>query len=222
MPTTSPRPAIEPDAVELAEELGARWGVTAVEVFAALVEQHSSDPVVAAGATARLTALQTGTAVPLEHLVLPVSQRRPVLLWRGGAWVDEAIHSPFPRAGYGLRPGERDRACVSTARGFHRTNPAERVARTGGTGDGVRIIVHRYGQPVAHLWGKHWAPLDASEKNPRRWAQTVYVADGGAWVDADTGGSGPAWDSDDAAVDNMLKTLVIAGAYNRNPVRWIF
>ncbi len=86
---------------------------------------------------------------------------------------------------------------MPTARGFHRTNPGERVSRAGGAGDGVRIIVHRYGQPVAHLWGRDWLPLNPTESNPRRWAQIVYVAVNGRWIDADTGMSGPSWDPDD-------------------------
>lgn len=220
MPTTSPRPPVDSDTVDLALAYAATLGIPATSWMGAAIESQVGDAVISARAQRELDAWTTGTAVPIPDLVLPTAAAETLVLSLR-PWVDDEISEPYRRAGYGVRAGELGRVVAPSARGLWNVQPRDHTAK-GAESDGVRVVAFRRGLPVLHAWGKNWTAEDDAVR-PRRWAKAFYVADAaaGRWVDVDTDEGGPDWDDVDQAVDDYLGDLVVIGRWNRNGVNWV-
>ena len=194
------------DAKQLADGLGVS---PAALVQVALDAQH---PLVEVRERAQKTldAWRSGTALAWKDLVLP-DGAAPCLTVTLGAWQDELLSEPFPRAGHGVAahwtfngPAE-----VAAARGFWR-------GVVPGGAESCRIVAFRYGLPVAHLWAHALA-----YEQGRLWAEACWVARDGGWYSADDGALVTNLDKADMAVAAALADLVVYPSPSRNPVSWL-
>lgn len=227
MPTTSPRPPVDADTVDLALDHARRLGVPATAWMGAAIEAALDDALISARAQRELDAWASGAATPIDELKFPTSPSVEALVLSLRPWVDDPITKPCVRAGYGVRAGQLGIEVAGSARGLWNVQPADHL-RQDPESDGVRVICFRRGLPVLHGWGKDWTAAEEGVRRPRRYAATFYVAVPDPetrefrWVDADdVEGDGPAWEQVDQDVQNYLTDLVVIGRWNRNGALWV-
>lgn len=225
MPSTSPRPPVDSDTVDLALDHARRLGVPATSWMGAAIEAALDDALISSRAQRELDAWTSGAAAPIDQLAFPTGPVETLVLSLR-PWVDDPITEPFERAGYGVRAGQLGREVAGSARGLWNTQPLDH-ARQDPESDGVRVVAFRRGLPVLHGWGKGWTAVDDAVR-PRRYAKTFYVAvpdtetGGSRWTNADKPEQdGPAWEQVDQDVQQYLTDLVVIGRWHRNGVLWV-
>lgn len=211
--TRSARAPLDPGTEFNLRQLADECNVSRAAVTAVVVDLASREPAVSKRARATLDAWRTGSATAWRDLTLPTAAAETLTLTLG-AWTPEPPPTPVPfhRDGYGVASGWtfNDDAVIAATRGVWRSKLPAGPAR---------IVGFRYGLPVAHLWGEKWARDTTDPK--RVYASKCFVSRHGRWVDVVTGSDLGPLDSEDQAVEEALKKLVVYPPGTQNPVSWL-